>query len=228
DILNLRNHQWTMNVGAGGTLTFITDDKKYFGILGHDYFNDIKFKNVKVYTTKDVYINKDINTLSGSSIDQYIGSVTHSSKEGTFGVVDNFDKIPIIGKYGILPLEDVKKGEGYIVSQNPKTQECEKTKVDILGKDGLPLLPNMYSIVYKLDKDSITTVREKVGRGYSGSPIMQDQKIIGATSVGYNLNKDNKVIYYSIGFLGKYTGGIDIYKYLYRLNNLTDEYKIIK
>ncbi len=227
NILTLRSQEWIMNVEAGGTMTFVTEDKKYFGILAHDYFEHIKFKSVKVYTTKDVYINKSGNTLSGFTKDKYIGDLTHSSEEGSFGIVKDFDSIPVQGKYKIVYLEDVKKGPAYIISQNPKTQESEKIKIDIKSKKGLPTISKIYSIVYKLNKESMGTVRNGIGPGYSGSPIIQNGKLIGGTSVKYDFSSYNKFISHSLKFIEKYIGGVDIYKYLYRMNNLNEDYCII-
>lgn len=208
-IFDLKNQRWSMDYAGCGTISFVTEDKKYFGLLAHGIGLESKFDKLEVYSAKNVHINKlEGNVLSSSDLGNLIGTITHSTKEGTFGKVSNFNEIKTIGKYKIAPLNIVDEGDAQIVSTSPKTQNPELIDINIKKLYNSYDKKSPYTIKYSLSKKSKNKVRQELSNGYSGSPIIQNNKLVGATSIKY-LGKNN-------------IGGIDIYNYLNAYNNLNN------
>ena len=165
-----------------------------FGALGHgindtDTADLMEVQSGSLYKTKIVNIRKGISGTPGelTGVIDYkkenrIGAISINSVEGIFGTLSQEEADEIQGE--ALPVglkQEVKKGEAQILS-------C-------LEEDGAPQLYTIEIKALHLDHDNINRgieiqvtderLLEKTGgivQGMSGSPILQNGKIIGAVT----------------------------------------------
>ena len=181
---------WVRDKTAGiGTLTFYDDDSKIFGALGHgitdmDTGNLLNVEYGKIMNAKIANIEQGKRGSPGEirgifyETENVLGEIVKNSPYGIYGVMtDEFMKF---NKAKALPIgfkEEVKEGKAYILTtiDNDKT---EKFEIEIL-KAQPQQFPNQKSMTIKVtDKRLLQT--GGIVQGMSGSPIIQDGKIIGA------------------------------------------------
>ena len=185
---------WVRDNAQGlGTITYLDSDS-HFGALGHgindtDTADLMEVQSGSLYKTKIVNIRKGISGTPGelTGVIDYkkenrIGAISINSVEGIFGTLSQEEADEIQGE--ALPVglkQEVKKGEAQILS-------C-------LEEDGAPQLYTIEIKALHLDHDNINRgieiqvtderLLEKTGgivQGMSGSPILQNGKIIGAVT----------------------------------------------
>ena len=175
-------------------VTVTPQQKNGFGALGHgindtDTADLMEVQSGSLYKTKIVNIRKGISGTPGelTGVIDYkkenrIGAISINSVEGIFGTLSQEEADEIQGE--ALPVglkQEVKKGEAQILS-------C-------LEEDGAPQLYTIEIKALHLDHDNINRgieiqvtderLLEKTGgivQGMSGSPILQNGKIIGAVT----------------------------------------------
>lgn len=183
---------WIKEDAVGiGTLTFVNATTKRFGSLGHS-INDsetnecIDVSGGNIYESKILGIKKGKSGKAGELIGTFsrenvIGSVDKNCEYGVYGFVDNVENF-IVDKTSI----DIggrlsaKPGKAQILScldgETIETYDIEIIKTNFQSSC------NEKSMVIRVtDKDLI----EKTGgivQGMSGSPIIQNGKLIGAVT----------------------------------------------
>lgn len=182
---------WVRDKTAGiGTLTFYDEENKSFGALGHgitdvDTGNLLNIEQGKVINAKIENIEQGKRGSPGEirgafyETEDVIGEIVKNSSFGIYGSInDNFIKNNKLKSIPIGFKEEVKEGKAYILS-TIDDDNIEKYEVEIL-KTQVQKYPNQKSMTIKItDKDLL----QKTGgiiQGMSGSPIIQDGKIIGA------------------------------------------------
>lgn len=179
------------NTQGIGTLTFISKDGQ-FGALGHG-ITDVD-TNLIMEIEKGYLYNADIMTivkgregspgeligLINQNDDNKIGEITKNTNQGIFGKITK--NSVSISNYNALPIglkQDVKLGPAVILScvdNEVKEYNIEIEKIDLNSAS-----PNKGMVIKIKDKALI----DKTGgivQGMSGSPIIQDGKIIGAVT----------------------------------------------
>lgn len=189
------------NIMGIGTLTFIYDNI-YFGALGHQ-IQDKSIPEAKMYKTNGVIkkaevtsINKSVRGNPGEKRATFskkgIGEITENSITGIYGKVTNNAYIHK-SKLKIATQSEIKLGNAKILTviKNQKVEEFEVKIIDLVKQNQKDI---------KGIKIQITDKRllDKAGgiiQGMSGSPIIQNNKIVGAithvlvddTTVGYGV-----------------------------------------
>lgn len=180
---------WVRDSTAGvGTLTFVDPLTMTYGALGHgvsDADTGVKFSvregSVEKCTIADIKKGEKgtPGELKGAFLPdaKILGNITKNEKEGIFGSVKTIpdgESMPLGHK------SEIKKGKAYIrTSLDGKTSadyEIEITKVSKNSKN-----PSKGFMIKVTDERLI----EKTGgivQGMSGSPIIQDGKLIGAVT----------------------------------------------
>lgn len=169
-----------------GTLTFIDPNTKIFGALGHE----ISDKN-----TESI-----LNINDGSIYYSYITGITKSTngnpgeKEATYddknkyGVVNENTKSGIFGKYtsniGDSKLYNVaKKDEIKLGNAKIRTvidgEEISEYNIEI---ERINTNDKTKNIVFKINDERLLNKTGGIVQGMSGSPIIQDDKIVGAVT----------------------------------------------
>ncbi|MDO4268097.1 MAG: SpoIVB peptidase [Eubacteriales bacterium] len=174
-----------------GTVTYV-DTKGNFGALGHgisdsDTGEVVEIENGGLYETEILGIEKGSAGNPGvmAGVIYYgpgseLGTVTANTEDGIFGTVNEKMRNTLTGE----PLEtghrqDVKKGRAWIrssVSGQLKDYEIEIQRVDYN-----PIQKNK-SIVLQVTDPELLKITGGIVQGMSGSPIIQDGKLVGAVT----------------------------------------------
>lgn len=179
------------NTQGIGTLTFITPDGK-FGALGHG-ITDIDtgllmdIKAGTIYKAEIMSIIKGKEGEPGELVgmirqsDRYkIGRISENTYQGIFGTVGNdFDK-----NFDAQPLpiglkQEVKKGPAKILCTiDDKIEEFDISieSIDISNSN------HSKGIVLRITDQRLLNMTGGIVQGMSGSPIIQNNKIIGAVT----------------------------------------------
>jgi stage IV sporulation protein B len=179
------------NTQGIGTLTFISTDGQ-FGALGHG-ITDIDtglLMNVKmgsIYTAEIMSIIKGKEGEPGELIgmirqsDKYrIGSITNNTYQGIFGKIgyeydEGLDMEPL--ELGLK--QEVVKGKAYIrcnIDEKITDYEINIENVDVSNSN------HSKGIVIRITDERLLKLTGGIVQGMSGSPIIQNNKIIGAVT----------------------------------------------
>jgi stage IV sporulation protein B len=174
-----------------GTMTYV-DMNGQFGALGHgisdsDTGNVVQITNGALYETAILGIEKGTFGKPGvmSGIIYYgpgstLGTITDNTEEGIFGNVnDRFKQSMVQDAIPIGYRQDVKKGTAYIrsdVSGKVRDYEIEIQRVDYSTTH------KSKGMVIKVTDPDLLALTGGIVQGMSGSPIIQDGKLIGAVT----------------------------------------------
>lgn len=208
---------WVRDSTAGvGTLTFILPDERKFGGLGHaicdlDTGNILSVKEGEIYFSEVIQVNKGENGVPGE-IQGYFSSSSGNmgaiEKNTDYGIYGNIYKDVDLNKFSspipVANRSEIKLGNAKILAtidnEGVKSFDCEIIKINTQDEPGQKGL-----VIQITDKELL----EKTGgivQGMSGSPIIQNGKLIGAVThvfvnnptKGYGLYID-----WMLGQLGK-------------------------
>ena len=179
------------DVSGIGTLTFVNKKTKKYGALGHPILennsgNLIPVENGKIYKCNLIGINKGKRNEPGelrcvfSQAEDSKGDISSNSKAGlngtllsTSGLVDENKTAVLGGRLG------VKMGKAKIVSAVsgiPEEYDIEIIKANYQKN------ASDKSLVFRVTDKRLLALTGGIVQGMSGSPIIQDGKIIGAVT----------------------------------------------
>ena len=174
-----------------GTVTYV-DMNGSFGALGHGISDSdtgmlVDIEIGELYKTQIMGIEKGISGKPGvmSGVIYYgrgtkLGEVTANTNEGIFGKVnDRFVKTVSSKAVPIGFRQDVHKGKAYIrssVSGEVKDYEIEIQKVDYSS------IQKNKGMVIRVTDEELLSLTGGIVQGMSGSPIIQDGKLVGAVT----------------------------------------------
>ena len=182
---------WVRDSAAGvGTVTFYDPETKTFGALGHgisdiDTGELIDIASGEFVTTRILNIEKGENGTPGKiqgSIEKQenIGTINKNTRFGIYGTVNNLNSLNLDNskEVEVATRDEIKKGKATILcsldNNKPKEYEIE---IEEIYKDNN--YDNKSMEIKVTDKELL----EKTGgiiQGMSGSPIIQNGKLIGA------------------------------------------------
>lgn len=179
------------NTQGIGTLTFV-DEKGNYGALGHgisdvDTGELLEIQNGALYQAQILGIQKGAKGSPGelSGLIRYepgkiIGSIETNSKNGIYGHFTGDRKSPIsLKKIPVGYKQEVTEGEASIlccVEDEVKEYQAEITKIDMNHSD------TNKSFVIRVTDPKLLSVTGGIVQGMSGSPVLQNGKIIGAVT----------------------------------------------
>lgn len=186
---NYRLELWVKDSSAGvGTITFYDKKSGKFGALGHgvtetkdNYILPILTGGI---TTTNIYSikkgeSKVPGELKGTISNDIIGNIMGNTDKGIYGEILNKESINKKESVSILPKSKVKEGEAKIISTlDDNEQKSYKIQIE---KVLLTSTGNKNMIIRITDEELI----KKTGgiiQGMSGSPIIQDGKLVGAVT----------------------------------------------
>lgn len=180
---------WVRDSSAGiGTLTFYNPDTKQFAGLGHPVC-DIDTGDILPLSSGEVVkvaingVKKGRSGIPGELMGGFIsafsmGTLTANTAYGLYGELDGFS-----ASNSAIPLamrQEIKTGKAYIYTTisgtTPKQYEICIEKIDLADSD-----ESRNMIIRVTDEELI----EKTGgivQGMSGSPIIQNGKLVGAVT----------------------------------------------
>lgn len=183
---------WVRDNAQGlGTVTFLNSDSQ-FGALGHgihdvDTNELLNISEGMLYTTSIKDIQKGEDGLPGGMegvivYNNYniLGNINQNTKEGIFGTVERVEALFSDAKpMEAAKIEDIKTEKATIrcaVDGNVKEYGIRITKVDNNAKEVNKKLE------LEVTDSELLALTGGIVQGMSGSPIIQDGKIIGAVT----------------------------------------------
>lgn len=179
------------NTQGIGTLTFV-DEKGNYGALGHgisdvDTGGLLEIQNGALYQAQILGIQKGAKGSPGelSGLIRYepgkiIGSIETNSKNGIYGHFTGDRKSQIsLKKMPVGYKQEVTEGEASIlccVEDEVKEYQAEITKIDMNHSD------TNKSFVIRVTDPELLAETGGIVQGMSGSPVLQNGKIIGAVT----------------------------------------------
>lgn len=177
-----------------GTLTYIDPKTKRFGALGHEILETttaqkFEIKDGKIYNANVSNIRKSTNGNAGEKNASYNkkiseGEIDKNEISGIFG--DYKEDIEQDKTLEVGSKDEVTKGKAYIRT-NIKDDEIKDYEINILNID---LNSKSKNILFEVTDKTLINETGGIVQGMSGSPIIQNNKIIGA--VNYVIVNDPK------------------------------------
>jgi len=167
-----------------GTLTYIDPETKIFGALGHEILD--KNSALKVEIKDGTIFKSDVISITPSKdgevgeknakfyTDSTYGVIQKNSEEGIFGTYQG--DFSNEGAIEVGRLEDVRLGKAYlrtVISEN-KIKDYEINILEIEKNN------KTKNILFEITDKELLNITGGVVAGMSGSPIIQDNKLIAA------------------------------------------------
>lgn len=164
-----------------GTMTFITADGMKFASLGHQIGTNYDSSG-SIYKAVVVGIDKSYSGYAGSkkaSIDSFVlGDIYSNNNKGVYGEYSS--STSDLDLYNIKTKEQINLGSATIMtcieSDVVKEYDIEITNVYLETTDDIK------GIKFKITDEDLLAKTGGVIQGMSGSPIIQDGKVIGAVT----------------------------------------------
>ena len=168
-----------------GTLTYIDPETGIYGTLGH-IINEsktnqkIEVKEGYSYDTKVTSFTKSINGNPGSKNaniirEKYFGTILENTEYGVFGITQEKNQKDLIE---VASSSEVKEGEAFIYTTNTKN-DVKEYSINILEVNEESKDKNYY---FEITDEELKEMTGGIVQGMSGSPIIQNGKIIGAVT----------------------------------------------
>jgi len=184
---------WVRDKTSGiGTMTFYKENTNTFGALGHgitdtDTGELLNVETGLIVNAKISDIEQGIKGKPGEirgvfyKTDDILGEITDNNKFGIYGNLSensnnirNKDKIPIGFK------DEVVLGDAYILS-TLENDKIEKFDIEI-QKLEVQEVADQKSMIIKIVDDKLLSKTGGIVQGMSGSPIIQNNRLIGAVT----------------------------------------------
>lgn len=168
-----------------GTLTFVDPETKIYGALGHEILESTTNKSVEVrtgyiYESKVTSIDRSTNGSPGTKNAKFFynnkyGDINKNTTYGIYGTYNKtLDKTPMKVAYA----NEIKTGKARILTvtneETVKEYEINITRIDKNSK--------IKNIHFEITDKELLDTSGGIVQGMSGSPIIQDDKIIGAVT----------------------------------------------
>ena len=196
-----------------GTLSYIDPITKVYGSLGHEIIlsetNDrIEVKDGNILLSKVTNINKSRNGKVGSKnanilYNNKIGTIIKNTNTGIYGIYTS--SLPNKDTMEVADFSEINKGNAYILTVT-KDNEIKKYDINIIDKYYNKKDTQKAFSFEVTDKDLINKTGGIV-QGMSGSPIIQNNKLIGAVT---NVVIDNVKLGYGISIITMLKSGDEL------------------
>lgn len=186
---------WIRDFTAGvGTLTFYDPASGKFGALGHP-INDVdtgsllSVKDGKIYNAKIISIEQGVKGKPGElrgifSEDDEAGLLKKNTSSGIYGETTNLNEITSREyNHELIPIarqNEIKEGPAKILASiddgNVRAYDIYIEKLTKQSK------PNPKSMIIRITDKELLKKTGGIVQGMSGSPIIQDGKLVGAVT----------------------------------------------
>lgn len=171
-------------VNGIGTLSYIDPSTRIYASLGHEIeekTNNKPFviKNGYIYNTTINYIEKSrdgsIGEIHANFSNEIEGTIEKNEANGIFGKylgnIDKDDTMPIAHK------DEIKKGDAYLRMKIGSNVNDYKIKIISVNEND-----SVKNIYFEIVDDELINETGGVVQGMSGTPIIQNDKIIGVVN----------------------------------------------
>lgn len=187
-----------------GTLSYIDPVTKIYGALGHEITmsetgNRIDVRNGNILYSKVTSIDKSRNGKVGSKnakiiFDKILGTIEKNTNKGIYGIYNS--NLPSKDTLEIATFSDIEKGGAYILTVT-KDNKIEKYDIEVIDKY-FNKRDTQKAFSFEITDKTLVTKTGGIVQGMSGSPIIQNNKIIGAVT---NVLVDNVTLGYGISII---------------------------
>lgn len=169
-----------------GTLTFIDPNTKMYGALGHEIMEKttgtkFEIKDGTIFKSNVTGIDKGTRNSPGGKrasymLDDTYGTITKNEINGIYGVYNkNIDTANLIE---VANSSSIKLGKAYFTTVI-KDDTKETFEINILKINKNDATKNIF---FEITDEKLLKRTNGVVQGMSGSPIIQDGKLIGAVT----------------------------------------------
>lgn len=171
-----------------GTITYIDPETGCFGGLGHGICDaesgavvEIKGGCATEVLLGGIHKGEVGNPgeLSGIMTDKLLGKIDKNTEVGVFGRLNSIDTLGDTNAYEIADKNEIKAGEATIISTLKNGKKAEY-KIEIYDIDKNSSGSKSFKI--KVKDSALIAITGGIVRGMSGSPIIQNGKLIGAVT----------------------------------------------
>ncbi len=169
-----------------GTLTYIDPETKIYGALGHEVIESntkkvVEIKTGLIFKNKIISINRSLVGEAGSKNAKYYfnnvyGNIYKNTNHGIFGIyekgIDNLKLVPVAKP------NEIEKGKATLFTVL-KDEKVEEFAIKITNINETSDTKN---ITFQITDQKLLDETGGVIQGMSGSPIMQNGKIIGVVT----------------------------------------------
>ena len=166
-----------------GTLSFVDPNSKLFGALGHEIIEKssgqiFNVRDGKIFNTSVTNILRSENGNPGEKnakfyTDNVVGKIYENTKQGIF-----LDDIPNKKLYKVAHPDEINKGNAKILTVLDDNI-IHEFSINIIKLSNNQKNKN---ILFEITDDELLSKTGGIIQGMSGSPIIQDDKIIGAVT----------------------------------------------
>jgi len=168
-----------------GTLSFIDPNTKIFGALGHEIIESntgimLDIKEGKIFESNVTNIERSENGSPGSKtadlkVENETGNIIENTNKGIFGSYTS--QLPNKKKYKVAQPSEIKKGEAKILTVL-EGNEIKEYNINILKINN----NDTKNILFEITDQNLINKTGGIIQGMSGSPIIQDNYIIGSVT----------------------------------------------
>lgn len=175
------------SINGVGTLTFIDPNTRLYGALGHEIIEKttgqrLEIKDGKIYSSIVTGITPSNEGNPGEKNARYdvndiYGNIQENSNSGIFGTYT--DELPTSKLYKVAQKNEIQLGRASILTviQDNTVQEFE---INILKLS--PEQKETKNILFEVTDKELLATSGGIVQGMSGSPIIQNNMIIGAVT----------------------------------------------
>lgn len=175
------------SVTGVGTLTYIDPNTKLFGALGHEIIEKntgqkLEIKDGKIYSSTVTGVTRSSIGNPGEKNAKYdssdiFGKVSENTSSGIFGTYT--DTIPDKKLYAVASYDNIKTGKASILTVIDN-DNVEEFTINILKVNANSAVSK--NILFEVTDEKLLQSTGGIVQGMSGSPIIQDNNIIGAVT----------------------------------------------
>ena len=168
-----------------GTLTYIDPSTGIYGALGHEILESTTNKQVEVrsgyiYESDVSSIDRSTNGNPGTKNAKFFYNNKYGNilKNTTYGIYGNYDVASNKETVKVAKPNEIKTGDATILTVTEEST-IKEYKINITKIDKSSKIKNIY---FEITDEELLSKTGGIVQGMSGSPIMQDGKIIGAVT----------------------------------------------
>lgn len=182
---------WVRDKTSGiGTLTYLNEEDKEFGALGHGIIDAdtgelLSIEKGKIMNAKISKVEQGKKGSPGEirgvfyETDNVLGDINNNNIYGIYGTInEEYLEKHIHDKISIGFREEVKEGKAYILT-TVDDNKIEKFEIEIT-KAQVQTKAEQKSMVIKITDKRLLDKTGGIVQGMSGSPIIQNDRLIGA------------------------------------------------
>lgn len=176
------------SISGIGTLSFIDPETKKYGALGHEIIEKttgkiLEVKDGKIFNSEVTGIDRSENGIPGEKnatlySEKVTGTITENTERGIFG--EYVDDLPNKKQYKVATPEEIKKGNAKLLTVLSGT-EVKEYDIEIT-KINTNMSQKTKNIVFEIKDQELLKETGGIVQGMSGSPIIQNDKIIAVVT----------------------------------------------